>query len=90
MKNVYLAAAAVLITSGAVSARAEVLYQTGFEAPDYTAGALDGQDGWGSGNGVSQVETTTVLSGSQALSVNVSTDGAFPSRGVAYDSSANP
>jgi hypothetical protein len=82
-----LAAVALLSIGGA--ARADyVLYQTGFEAPTYTAGSLNGQDGW-SDSGGTQVETSTVFAGSQALSVGLSsTDN--PTHGLAYDSTTNP
>jgi hypothetical protein len=88
MRNIHLAAAAVLITLGSLSAHADVLYQTGFEPPVYSVGPLNGQDGWSSPS-LGQVETTTVLSGSQAVSVTLSAL-VFPAHVLAYDSSSNP
>jgi hypothetical protein len=55
-------AAGLLVVAGA--ARADTLYQTGFESPTFAAGAINGQDGW-SGNGM--IQAGTVKSGSQAL-----------------------
>jgi hypothetical protein len=81
-------AAALLAGSGA--ARAGILYQTGFEAPTYTTGELLGQDGWSTAvPGTAQVQTTTVLSGTQALEVDL-TSATFPAHPLNYDSSADP
>jgi hypothetical protein len=44
---------------------AGVIYSTGFESPDYTTGALAGQDGWDFGTGI--VETQNVFAGNQAV-----------------------
>jgi hypothetical protein len=58
-----------------LSQRAEaggVLYSTGFEAPDWTAGTLvAGQNGWVNpfGNGTAIVTTTNPASGSRALQI---------------------
>src|SRR5579872_1711509 len=55
---------AALVAGGA--AHAQVLFQTGFEPPAYTTGALNGQNGWAApSNGT--VESSTVLTGSQAV-----------------------
>jgi hypothetical protein len=43
-----------------------VLYSTGFEAPTFTTGALDGQGGW-TGAGGAAVENTVAYGGSQAV-----------------------
>ena len=50
------------------AAMANVVYQTGFEPPGYTTGALAGQNGWGGSLGT--VETTTVFAGTQAVEYN--------------------
>jgi hypothetical protein len=89
MKALPLAAMAFLTTLGSVSAQAGVVYQTGFEPPLYSVGPLNGQDGWGNASSDVQVETTTVQSGSQAVSVNLAAFD-FPNRNVVYDSSSNP
>jgi PEP-CTERM motif len=87
LKIISLAAVASLL-AGATAANATVLYQTGFEAPVYSLGPLNGQDGWYN-TSLGQVQTTTVLSGSQAMSIDL-TAFDFPIHDVAYDSSGNP
>jgi hypothetical protein len=79
------------------TARADVLYQTGFEAPTYTTGDLNGQDGWGTTvPGAIQVESTTVHFGLQAVAVDLSNAPGSPfltnfaGRAISYDSTANP
>jgi hypothetical protein len=88
--RIVAALSAVALFAGSV--RADILYQTGFESPTYSVGNLAGQDGWFLGNG--QVENTTVLSGSQALSTTVDSSSSGTNNLVAhpvfYDSSANP
>jgi hypothetical protein len=66
--------AAVVVGAGlAVAAVAEagavVLLQTGFEAPTYSLGTLQGQDGWFN-NPVGVVQTGVVASGTQAVAFN--------------------
>jgi hypothetical protein len=85
-----LAAVALLLGSGA--ARADIIYQTGFEPPTYTVGTLNGQNGWGDdspGATASQVETSTVFSGSQAISVSLDSTTDV-THALAYDSTTNP
>lgn len=53
------------------NANAAALYNTSFENPPFTPGAIAGQDGWQVfGPGVSTVENTFALSGSQAAFVD--------------------
>jgi hypothetical protein len=82
-----LTAVALLLTS-APAANAGVLFETGFEPPAYSAGPLTGQDGWFNTT-IGQVQTATVLSGSQAMSINL-TDFDFPVHDLVYDSSSDP
>ena len=47
-------------------ANGQVLFQTGFEPPSYTNGALNGQNGWTVPSATSAtVESTTVSTGTQ-------------------------
>src|SRR4051794_17183930 len=62
-----LALTAAAIAAGA-PAQATTLFSTGFEAPAHGAGTLAGQSGW-SGASNAAVQTTTVESGLQAVSV---------------------
>jgi hypothetical protein len=67
--SLLLAVAAVLVRS----ASADVLYQTGFEAPDFAPGPLAGQAGWNNfglaagSETAATVQSEIVASGSQAL-----------------------
>ena len=54
------------LTVGLSSGTCSTLYQTGFEPPTFSVGALNGQDGW-SADTTATVETTTVDSGLQAV-----------------------
>ncbi|MCE9619989.1 MAG: hypothetical protein K8R92_08765 [Planctomycetes bacterium] len=54
----------------AASAQAEVLYSTGFEAPDYSLGSIDGQDGWHLWEAAPIIQNATVHSGNQAVQIN--------------------
>lgn len=63
------ASAAVLLAAS--SAEATVIYQTGFEAPEYSTGALAGQNGWhvfGTGAAVT-VDSAAPISGGQSAKV---------------------
>ena len=77
-----------LLLAGAPAAHAAIVYQTGFEPPGYSVGPLNRQDGWRF-TSLAQVQTTTVLSGSQAVSMDL-TAFDFPGHRFAYDSSAHP
>ena len=60
---------------GGARVHADVIYQTGFENPPFSVGALAGQDGWsvfsgGGTPGAVTVQTAVVNSGSQAVEVN--------------------
>lgn len=48
---------------------ADVVFSTGFEAPDYSLGALGGQDHWTSNGTTALVEDTLVHSGTQAMQI---------------------
>jgi hypothetical protein len=70
MRRTFLRSAASLFALGLISAavnsaRADTLYQTGFESPTYTVGALDSQDGWFNA-ATATVQNTTVFAGQQA------------------------
>ncbi len=60
---------AVIVLVAATSAlHATTLYSTGFESPEFTTGALDGQNGFSNDPGqVGQVESSVVYSGTQAV-----------------------
>jgi uncharacterized protein (TIGR03382 family) len=64
-----VASAAVLLAAS--TAQATVIYQTGFEAPEYATGALAGQNGWhvfGTGAAVT-VDSAAPISGGQSAKV---------------------
>ncbi len=53
------------------SAEAQIVYQTGFESPEYAVGGLVGQNGWLQfGGATSTVQTDVVKSGLQAMKVD--------------------
>lgn len=54
----------------ATSVQAEVLYSTGFEAPAFSLGSIDGQDGWYPWIVAPVIQTATVHSGSQAAGID--------------------
>ena len=58
----------------AAPASAAVLYSTGFEAPTFTTGALNGRGGWGvvGDSSVVNVENTVAFDGAQAVEVGIS------------------
>lgn len=65
----FAASAALALVAG--SAQATVIFQTGFEAPEYTTGALAGQNGWnvfGTGASVT-VDDAAPISGGQSAKV---------------------
>jgi hypothetical protein len=68
----------ILCSLGATAAHATIVYQTGFEAPAFGAGDLNGQGGWGtradSPAGVVSVQGSVVRDGSHAVMIN-RTDG---------------
>ncbi|QDV33897.1 PEP-CTERM sorting domain-containing protein [Tautonia plasticadhaerens] len=66
-----LLALAALLALPAAPAAAEVLYETGFEEPVFTAGLLDGQDGFSAiaGPGAGIVSTSNPSSGDQAVEI---------------------
>jgi sugar lactone lactonase YvrE len=61
----------LLVVCGTDAGAATVLYQTGFEPPAYTAGALKGQGGW-TGSGLPVVQTAIARTGTHAVSVPAS------------------
>ena len=93
-KTVPLLTMAVIALATPFSARAGLVYETGYEPPAYSVGALTGQDGWSAdGTPLGQVQTGTVKSGTQAVVFDA---GLVPGgqylafRGVAYNSVGNP
>ncbi len=83
-----VALTAVAIAAGA-PVHAATLYSTGFEPPDYTTGQLDGQNGWFNDPNAF-VQTSTVESGTQAVSVIANTTGQhLVGQAVRYDSAGN-
>lgn len=85
-----VALAAVAIAAGAPVRAAQTVYSTGFESPAYSAGPLAGQNGWfGAANAF--VQTSTVESGSQAVSVAPGAAGQYVTfQPVSYNSVGNP
>ncbi len=65
IRSACLAAAclAALIGAIALPASAASLYSTGFEAPTFSLGALNGQGGWVSADPTAAVENTVVYAG---------------------------
>lgn len=64
-------AACAFLAVAAVPANATIVYQTGFEAPDFVSGNLTGQGGWNQfGGGAMTVQSTVVKSGLQAARVD--------------------
>jgi hypothetical protein len=62
-----------LLAAAASSVQAQTtstVYQTGFESPTYSLGALNGQDGWFDMPSQAAVENTTVFAGGQAAGFN--------------------
>jgi hypothetical protein len=62
-----------LLAMGANSVQAQTtitVYQSGFESPTYSLGALNGQDGWFNMPSQATVENTTVFAGGQAAGFN--------------------
>ena len=59
---------AALTGAIALPASAASLYSTGFEAPTFSLGALNGQGGWVSADTTATVENTVVYAGAQAVS----------------------
>jgi hypothetical protein len=81
MKNAILVALAfcgcALHLTGNGRAKADVIYQTGFENPPFTVGPLAGQDSWmvfsgGGTPGAVTVQSAVVYSGSQAVEIDTS------------------
>jgi hypothetical protein len=66
-----LFAALIAVSLGASSARAAV-YATGFESPTFAPGSVDAQDGWTSlgGPAAANIQSATVVSGTQAARLN--------------------
>lgn len=90
MKRIGLAAALVSVLSVTVC-HATVIFQTGFEQPDYAPGALAGQNGWISSS-VPYVESGIAFSGSQAVAVDATgTSGQnIDDLGLNYTALGNP
>jgi hypothetical protein len=67
-----------------------VIYQSGFESPTYSVGALNGQDGWNSKNDAS-VQTSTVFAGTQAASITAvgDTGVSLSNHSATYNSAGN-
>jgi hypothetical protein len=80
-----------LLAVRANSVRASTIYQTGFESPTYSVGALNGQDGWGAPSQVT-VQNTTVFAGAQAATFNATgvTGQSIAGHALSYDSVGNP
>jgi hypothetical protein len=79
MKRAFFAAAAAML-SAQMGFATTVGYSTGFEAPDFTTGSINGQDGWQvtNPNYVQSVTTADALSGTQSwLRSNNYATGAF-------------
>ncbi|GAB4317923.1 MAG: hypothetical protein Kow0059_11080 [Candidatus Sumerlaeia bacterium] len=77
-------AVAVALTAAlplCLSAQQTLPYTTGFEAPTYSAGSLNGQDNWIVTDGTATVQNTVVQAGSQAVKLdpNSTIDKAFDS-----------
>lgn len=71
-----LAASAAVLLAGS-AAQATVIFQTGFEAPEYATGALAGQNGWkvfGTGAAVT-VDSAAPISGGQSAKITGSAVG---------------
>jgi hypothetical protein len=71
MRFVTSLAATAAVLFAASAAQATVIYRTGFEAPEYTTGALAGQNGWkvfGTGAAVT-VDSAAPISGGQSAKV---------------------
>ena len=67
----------------------ELVFQTGFESPTYTTGALSGQGGWSGSVGV--VENTFAFAGSQAVIFSGATSGQPLDRhSLSYNSLTDP
>ena len=58
--------------------------QTGFEAPDYTPGSLNLQQGW-QAEGIADIQTTSVYSGSQAVCIGSDSDASYAPSNVIED-----
>jgi len=66
------------------------VYSTGFESPGYATGQLAGQNGWNDAANA-YVQTSTVESGGQAVSVDSATTGQHVTgQTVSYNSAGNP
>ena len=76
-----------LLAAGANTVQASTIYQTGFESPTYSLGALNGQDGW-SAPSQATVQNTTVFAGTQAATFNATgvTGQSFAVHGLTYNS----
>ncbi len=80
----------VLIAANPLFAQ-HTLFSTGFEAPTYSIRGLTGQDSWyafsNANAGNSQVQTTVVRTGSQAVSVNASGAAGYSQHELTYSDS---
>ena len=80
---IVILSASVVLGPALSPARAITIFSTGFEAPTYTTGPLDGQDGWFQPIGAASaftVQTVTVNNGSRAVQINPAgqaTEGIF-------------
>lgn len=64
------AAALAALTVGAATARADVVDQVDFDAPDFVVGGIDGQSGW-TAVGAATVESGSAVAGGQFLQLDV-------------------
>jgi hypothetical protein len=64
------------------AAQAGPVYQTGFEQPDFTTGAINGQSGW---NWDGVIQSDVVHDGSQALEIDAQTDQHYLVAGLWFD-----
>lgn len=72
---------------GALAARAGVIYETGFEPPNFALGGINGQEGW-TGDGI--IENTVVRSGTQALEMSLENGGVLPLAILGLNAAAKP
>lgn len=90
MKNIALYVGFVSFLAAPL-AQATVIFQTGFEAPTYTTGTLNGQNSWGI-SPVPVVESGVANSGSQAVQVAATgtTGQNLDDHGLSYTAIGNP
>ena len=82
MKTSFVASGLLAAVFLAGTAQADTFYQTGFEQPDFSAGAVDGQSGW---NWDGVIQSEVVHEGSQALEIDAQTDQNYLVAGLWFD-----